>query len=90
PKLLAAYHDDAPDPTVHAQRVAFGTSGHRGSAFKRSFNEQHILATVQAIVEYRHAKERAAHCTSGSILMRSPNRRSTPRSKSWMAMAWRS
>ena len=56
PKLLAAYHRDAPDPTVRAQRVAFGTSGHRGSAFKRSFNEQHILATVQAIYDYRHAQ----------------------------------
>lgn len=50
--LLAAYRDrpDAADP---AQRVAFGTSGHRGSAFKRSFNEAHILAITQAVCEYR-------------------------------------
>ena len=37
-KLVSAYHTDAPDPTIAAQRVAFGTSGHRGSAFDRSFN----------------------------------------------------
>jgi phosphoglucomutase len=52
-KLLEAYHRDAPDPTVPAQRVAFGTSGHRGSSFKRSFNRHHIVAIVQAICEYR-------------------------------------
>ncbi len=50
--LLAAYHD-APDPNEPAQRVAFGTSGHRGSAFRRSFNEAHILAITQAVCEYR-------------------------------------
>jgi len=52
-KLLEAYHRDVPDPAVPAQRVAFGTSGHRGSSFKRSFNCHHILAVVQAICEYR-------------------------------------
>jgi phosphoglucomutase len=52
-KLVDAYHRDAPDPSVRAQRVAFGTSGHRGSSFKRSFNQDHILAVVQAICEYR-------------------------------------
>jgi phosphoglucomutase len=53
PKLLAAYVDLRPDPAVAEQRVAFGTSGHRGSSFERSFNEWHILATSQAICEYR-------------------------------------
>ncbi len=53
PKLLAAYVDLKPDPAVAEQRVAFGTSGHRGSSFERSFNEWHILATSQAICEYR-------------------------------------
>src|SRR5487761_1496561 len=48
-KLLAAYADLRPDPTVPAERVAFGTSGHRGSAFERSFNEAHVLAIAQAI-----------------------------------------
>ena len=56
PKLLAAYADLKPDPSVPAQRVAFGTSGHRGSSFERSFNEWHILAISQAICEYRKGK----------------------------------
>ena len=56
PKLLAAYVDLKPDPSVPAQRVAFGTSGHRGSSFNRSFNEWHILAISQAICEYRQSK----------------------------------
>ena len=51
--LLAAYHDRAPDPTDPAQRVAFGTSGHRGSAFRGAFNEAHILAITEAICRYR-------------------------------------
>ncbi|KJV28068.1 phosphoglucomutase (alpha-D-glucose-1,6-bisphosphate-dependent) [Luteibacter yeojuensis] len=53
PALLAAYADLKPDPAVPEQRVAFGTSGHRGSSFNRSFNEAHVLAVVQAICEYR-------------------------------------
>ncbi len=56
-KLVTAYFSDLPDVSVAEQRVAFGTSGHRGSAFKRSFNEQHILAVTQAICEYRHANK---------------------------------
>ncbi len=56
PKLLAAYVDLRPDPKVPAQRVAFGTSGHRGIAFERSFNEWHVLAISQAICEYRKGK----------------------------------
>ena len=52
-KLLAAYADLRPDPAVPAQRVAFGTSGHRGSSFARSFNAWHVLAISQAICEYR-------------------------------------
>ena len=52
-KLLAAYFDLKPDPSVAAQRVAFGTSGHRGCSFGRSFNEAHVLAITQAICEYR-------------------------------------
>ena len=53
PRLVTAYYTDAPDPAVPAQRVSFGTSGHRGSAFDRSFNENHILAITQAICNYR-------------------------------------
>ncbi|NID14749.1 phosphoglucomutase (alpha-D-glucose-1,6-bisphosphate-dependent) [Luteibacter yeojuensis] len=53
PALLAAYHDLKPDPAIAEQRVAFGTSGHRGSSFDRSFNEWHVFAVVQAICDYR-------------------------------------
>lgn len=53
PALLKAYYDVHPDPTTPKQRVVFGTSGHRGSAFDGAFNEDHILATTQAIVDYR-------------------------------------
>jgi phosphoglucomutase len=55
-KLLAAYHDLHPDPADNAQRVAFGTSGHRGSSLSTTFNDDHIAATSQAIVEYRAAQ----------------------------------
>ena len=53
PRLITAYFAEAPDLATPAQRVAFGTSGHRGSAFNRSFNENHILAITQAICLYR-------------------------------------
>lgn len=53
PKLITAYYSETPDPTQPEQRIAFGTSGHRGSPFKRSFNESHILAITQAICLYR-------------------------------------
>ncbi len=53
PRLVTAYYTNRPDPSVEKQRVAFGTSGHRGSAFKTSFNEWHILAISQAICDYR-------------------------------------
>lgn len=52
-ELIAAYYDRHPAPKVTTQRVVFGTSGHRGSALTNSFNEDHILATTQAIVDYR-------------------------------------
>ncbi len=53
PKLITAYYEDQPDPHIPEQRVVFGTSGHRGSSFDRSFNEWHILAITQAICLYR-------------------------------------
>jgi phosphoglucomutase len=53
PKLITAYYTDVPDPSIPAQRVAFGTSGHRGSALQNAFNEWHILAIAQAICLYR-------------------------------------
>ncbi len=63
-KLLAAYSSEKPDATVREQRVAFGTSGHRGSSFKKSFNEWHILAVTQAICQYR-----AGQGTSGPLYL---------------------
>jgi phosphoglucomutase len=56
PRLISAYYTREPDPADPAQRVAFGTSGHRGSSFRDSFNEAHILAISQAICEYRQAQ----------------------------------
>ncbi len=56
PRLVSAYYTHQPDPSDPLQRVAFGTSGHRGSALHNSFNEAHILATTQAICEYRKAQ----------------------------------
>src|SRR6185369_6970235 len=53
PRLVTAYYTERPDPSVPAQRVVFGTSGHRGSAFDIAFNEAHILAITQAICLYR-------------------------------------
>jgi phosphoglucomutase len=53
PELITAYYTGVPDPSVPEQQVSFGTSGHRGSAFKKSFNERHILAISQAICLYR-------------------------------------
>ena len=57
PRLITAYYAEKPDPSVPAQRVAFGTSGHRGSALERSFNEWHILAITQAICLFRKLKK---------------------------------
>ncbi len=63
-KLIAAYYSEKPDALAREQRVSFGTSGHRGSSFKRSFNERHILAITQAICEYR-----AGQGTSGPLYL---------------------
>ncbi|OBK75319.1 phosphoglucomutase (alpha-D-glucose-1,6-bisphosphate-dependent) [Mycobacterium sp. 1165178.9] len=64
PHLVTAYYSIQPDPGDVAQQVAFGTSGHRGSALNGAFNEAHILAITQAIVEYR-----AAHGTTGPLFI---------------------
>jgi phosphoglucomutase len=57
PRLVAAYYAYKPDVSDPAQRVAFGTSGHRGSSLKNSFNEDHILAVSQALCDYRRSKK---------------------------------
>ena len=54
PRLITAYYTEKPDANLREQRVAFGTSGHRGTSFKRSFNEVHVVAVAQAIYEYRN------------------------------------
>ncbi len=56
-RLVTAYYSNTPDPAVPGQTVAFGTSGHRGSAFENSFNEWHVLAISQAICEYRKQQD---------------------------------
>src|SRR5437868_3990435 len=62
-RMLAAY-GDVPDPAVPEQRVAFGTSGHRGSSLQRAFNEAHIVAIAHAVCDYR---ERAG--TNGPLFL---------------------
>jgi phosphoglucomutase len=64
PRLVTAYFSGRPDPGVASQRVGFGTSGHRGSAFDHSFNEWHILAISQAICQHR-----AAHGITGPLFI---------------------
>jgi phosphoglucomutase len=64
PRLITAYYKEIPDPSVASQRVAFGTSGHRGSSFDAAFNEWHILAITQAICEYRKQ-----HGTDGPLFL---------------------
>jgi len=56
-KLITAYYEIKPDPAAEAQRVVFGTSGHRGSSFDASFNESHVLAITQAICDYRRSHD---------------------------------
>jgi phosphoglucomutase len=63
-KLVTAYYAEKPDPASAAERVQFGTSGHRGSSLRRSFNESHVLATAQAICDYR-----AAHGPDGPLFL---------------------
>ncbi len=82
PRLVAAYYTESPDPTDPSMRVAFGTSGHRGSSLRGTFNERHILAVAQAVAEHRsvagvrgplflgmdtHALSEAAHRTAVEV-----------------------
>ncbi|HEY1494412.1 MAG TPA: phosphoglucomutase, alpha-D-glucose phosphate-specific, partial [Candidatus Solibacter sp.] len=64
PRLITAYYTGKPDVSVAAQRVSFGTSGHRGTSFANAFNEAHILAITQAICEYR-----SAHGVDGPLFL---------------------
>ena len=64
PRLITAYYTERPDPSAAQERVLFGTSGHRGSAFARTFNESHILAIAQALCDYRREQK-----TEGPIFL---------------------
>ena len=81
-KLVTAYYAVHPDPGDAVQRVSFGTSGHRGSAFTATFNEDHILATTQAICEYRAAPgDRRAAVPGRRHARACPSRRRSARSR---------
>jgi len=65
PRLVTAYYTGQPDPSIPAQRVVFGTSGHRGSALDNAFNEAHILAITQAIwIIQRRLLVRESRCST--------------------------
>ncbi len=81
PRLITAYYSERPDPAAAAQRVAFGTSGHRGSSFERTFNETHILAIAQAVCDYRVSSRSTGRCSSASTRMPCPTRPMSRRSK---------
>ena len=72
PRLMTAYYTGRPDLAEPGQRVAFGTSGHRGSSLDNSFNERHILAITQAICDYRQQQPSPARSSSAPTPMRSP------------------
>jgi len=78
PKLITAFYTLKPDAAVPAQRVSFGTSGHRGSAFKTAFNEDHILAITQAICDYRNNKETEQSVTGPLFLAQDTHALSEP------------
>jgi phosphoglucomutase len=77
-RLITAYYTLHPDPAIPAQRVAFGTSGHRGSAFNTAFNEDHIAAITQAIVDYRRSPENAQKATGPLFLAQDTHALSEP------------
>ena len=83
PRLITAYYAEVPDPAIPRQRVAFGTSGHRGSSLERTFNEWHVLATTQAICQYRRHQQIDGPLSSGSTRTRSPSRPARVRSRCW-------
>ena len=77
-KLITAYYALKPDASVPAERVSFGTSGHRGSAFKTAFNEDHIAAITQAICDYRNNKETGQSVTGPLFLAQDTHALSEP------------
>lgn len=90
PRLVTAYSSNVPDPAMPGQRVSFGTSGHRGSAFDNSFNEWHVLAIGQAICDYRKQRVSMARCFWESTRTRFRSRRLPARSMCWRPTVWTS
>lgn len=80
-EVIGKYYDVVPDPNVPEQRVSFGTSGHRGSSLKTSFNEAHIVAITQAIAEYRKKAGVTGPLYIAATLMLCPSRLGRPPSK---------
>ena len=88
PKLVDDYYAGRPDPSVPAQRVVFGTSGHRGCSLDNSFNEAHILAITQSICLYRKQQHiSTGRYTSVSTRTLSPDRLSRVHWRCWRATA---
>ena len=87
-RLVTAYFTGRPDARVPEQKVAFGTSGHRGVSFRNSFNEWHVLAISQAICEYRKQQGITGPLLHGMPTpTRCPSPRSPARWKCWRPMA---
>ena len=78
PRLITAFYTLKPDASIPSQRVAFGTSGHRGSSFKTAFNEDHILAITQAICDYRNSKDSGQSVTGPLFLAQDTHALSEP------------
>ena len=89
-RLIGAYHDVVPDPADPTQRVAFGTSGHRGSSFNGAFNEAHIVSMTRPSASTGARRARMDRCSSGATRMRCPSRRSRRPSRSSWRTAWTS
>jgi phosphoglucomutase len=81
--LITAYYTGKPDPDNIDQQVAFGTSGHRGTSLKTAFNEDHILATTQAIVDYRREHGFDGPLFIGRDTHGCPSRRGRRRWRCW-------
>jgi hypothetical protein len=79
PRLVTAYYTDVPDSSVREQRVAFGTSGHRGSAVENTFNQWHVLAISQAICDYRKRQGIGGPLAA----QRDPEMRSSKKGNQW-------
>ena len=88
PLLLTRYYEVTPDASDPAQRVAFGTSGHRGTSTNGSFNEAHILAVTQAVAEHRASAGITGPLFMGPTPTPSANRPGSRRFRSWSPMAW--